>query len=462
MKFSQIFKRNKETDKPKEYTGNISVGGMKQITQVNPRNIFNLYVDEFLNLQEDNLLRYLETARKGINFWKSLLFEEIRRSDLQIGGICQTRKSSISNKEYEIEFDKRTKLGDTDKQNITDFIYDMLEDLNIQNFFTDIIEAQIQGVSTFEIMYGIKNGKIIVTDLIYIQNHLLCYDDLEDEYKYLAADKSDAMALKLKGLNVFEDRIDLNGLVIENIDKRKIIEVHSLDGNAQNGFQNGCIDSLIWGYLWKHYGLTDWSTYVERFAVPGIIAKYPPLMNKDDKQMLFEAVKKWGKLFKLIVPAGAEFDTIKDESKSQTSQLFSDYLDYWDNKMSIRVLGQTLTTGTGERGSFALGKIHNAVREDLAISDMMLVKNTVNELIRRICDLNFTIDKYPVFKFKQEKDIDYKKSRSEIIRNLYASGYRVKQADIEEEFDFEVEPIQAQQVQNGYVSEFINKYFNDK
>lgn len=464
MKIRKIFKFGK-TDPVKPAAGNVYSMPVEQVRQENPRNIFNLYVSEFLNLNKDNLLRYMEAARKGLNFYKSLLFEEIRRTDLQIGGICQTRKSSISNKEWKVEYDKRSLMGDQLKQEITGFIQGMLQDLNIQNFFTDIIEAQIQGVSTFEIRYAVEAGKIVVKDLVYIPNHLLCFDDILNEYRYLSADKADAMNLRLKGWT-WEDRVDLKDLCIENIDKRKILEVHSLDGNAQNGFCNGAIDSLIWGYLWKHYGLTDWSTYIERFATPGIIVKYPQLMGKDDKNTLFDAVKKWGRLFKLIIPEGATFDTVKDDTKGQTSQLFNDYMEYWDSKMSVRVLGQTLTTGTGERGSFALGKVHEAVRADIAALDMMLVKDTLNKLIRRVCDFNYSrLDKYPLFSFSQEKDIDYKKSRAEIFKDLYQSGYKVAKENVEEEFDVKVEPVQVQQpsLGQGYINKFINEFFkNDK
>jgi len=467
MKIRDIIKFGKAPEAGTSSSG-VNLTDISQVSQENPHNLQGLYIQEFFNLSKDNLFFYLESARKGVNFWKSLLFEEIRRSDSEIGGVCQTRKSSVANKEYEIKFPDRSKIADAYKESIIDFLNEMFEDdkLNVQNFFGDVLEAQIQGVSTFEVFFGLDAGKYVIRKLKYIQNHLLCYDDLADEYRYLLPEASDAMQLRFKGMNLWEDRINLDGMCIERIDKRKIIEVHSLDGNAQNGFQNGCIDSLIWAFLWKHYGLSDWSTYVERFATPAIVAKYPALMGKDDKRILKEAVEKYGKLFKLIIPIGAEIAQLGDTQKSQTTELFKQYTDYWDSRINIRVLGQTLTTNVGDKGSYALGKVHNAVREDLAVLDMMLVKVTMNELIRRVIDLNFAgVDKYPVFSFKQEKDIEYKKSRSEIFKNLAASGWRVTQEDVENEFDISVEPaVNAAplQQQGGYINKFINEFFENE
>jgi len=450
---------------------------------------------------------YMDVARRGLNFWKSLLFEEIRRRDLRIGGVCQTRKLAVANKEWEVTFKPDTTMPEATQKEVLDFVHAVFEHVEIVNFFTDCVEAQLQGVSTFEVDYAVAEGygsgpgtgaRIIADKIRYIPNHLLAFDDVADEYKYLDYTKVDAMKMRTLGWSAMQDRVDLTGMCIEGIHPYKLIEVHSLDGNAQNGFLNGCIDSLIWAFLFKNYGLKDWSIYIERFATPILLAKFPALMGTDDKNRLISAVDNYGTLLKLIVPDGTSLDTLGDKDKSGSGQLFSEYTGYWNTEIAIRVLGQSLSTGTGGGtgmggSSYALGKVHNAVREDLVIADMMLVKRAVNQLIQRLVMMNFAGGagaavagavagagagagaagfEIPKFSFKQEKDIEFKKTRSEIFRNLKETGWKVSQADVEEEFDIEVEEIAATAAGaqggaagagadgNQYIDRFIEDYFD--
>lgn len=442
------------------------------VTVQNPRNLYNIYSQEFSGLKPDMIHSYLDFSRKGVNLYKSLLFEEIRRRDLRIGGVCQTRKMAVANKEYEVGFKSDSALGESLRKEIVKNIHDNFDRIEIVNFFTDCGEAQLQGVSTFEADYIALNNKIMVDKLRYIPNHLLLYDDIADEYKYLDHTKCDARAIRGLAYNG-QDRIDLTGLTVEGIHPYKIIEVHSLDGNAQNGFMNGCIDSLIWAFLFKNYGLKDWSMYVERFASPILVAKYPPFMGQPDKASLQKAVENYGNLFKLMIPDTASFDTLGDKDKSGSGRLFTEYIEYWNTEVAIRVLGQSLSTGTGGSkggGSYALGKVHNAVREDLVVADMLLVKRAVNTLIRRLVEMNYgNLGEFPVFSFKQEKDIEFKKQRSEIFKNLFATGWKVSKENIEEEFDVEVnesttaplpDPGQSGGDQQQYVQKFIEEYFD--
>lgn len=449
----------------------ISTADFSQAVKVqNPRNIYNIYSSEFSGLKPEMIHVYFDLSRKGLNFFKSLLFEEIRRRDLRIGGICQTRKLAVVNKEYEVTYAAESPVGQALREDILSFIKESFEEIKLINFISDCTEAQLQGVSTFEVNYAVDGKRYIADKIKYLPNHLLLYDDILDEYKYLDHTKCDARALRSLSYSALQDRIDLTGLTVGDIHPYKIIEVHSLDGNAQNGFLNGCIDSLIWAFLFKNYGLKDWSIYVERFASPMLVAKYPQFMGQTDKATLQRAVENYGNLFKLMIPKDAEFATLDTGKKSETKGLFSGYVNFWNTEISIRVLGQSLSTSTDGKGSYALGKVHNAVREDLVIADMLVAKDAVNTLIKRLVRLNFGDVEAPKFSFLQEKDIEFKKQRSEIFRNLHETGWRVKKENVEGEFGVEVDERVAasgaveltEEEQREYIDNFIEDYFNFK
>lgn len=413
----------------------------------NPRNIYNMY-RKFSGMTPNELHWILEAARKGMSFWKSLFFEEIRRRDLRLGGICQTRKLAVAAKEHEISFSAESPVPENVQDEVLIFIENVLGNISLSNFISDIVEAQLQGVSTFEINWAISDGsmeipagKTIIKGIDYIPNHLLCFDDLNNEYRFLDSAKADAMMLRTRG-NTTQDRVDLTGLVVEQLNPVKVIEVHSLDGNAQNGFMNGCIDSLIWSYIFKNYGIKDWAAYVERFATPAVIGKYPPLMNAADRAVFKTAIENFGQYFRMVIPNGSEVDLPTDSSKSASNDLFGKYLEYWNKEMSIRVLGQDLTTSSGDNGSRALGQVHDQVRGDLVLADMLLVKQAMNEVIRRLVYFNFpALAEYPKFKYPEEENIEYKKDRSTIFTNLYTAGWKVSREDVENEFDVTVEEV---------------------
>lgn len=390
--------------------------GSFEVKVQNPRNIYNLYTTEFSGLTADAIKFYLETARKGVNFFKGLLFEEIRNRDLRIGGICQTRKLAPASKEWKIESE------DKERQR---FIYDILTNLDMQNIITSIVEAQIQGVTLIEINWQLIDDKIIPIELRRIPNWLLVYDDINDEYKVLDAKEADLFKMRISSA-ITDDRIDLNKFKLVDIDERKILEVEASDNINPNGFRNGCIDGLIWIYFLKNYGLKDYATYLELFGNPMRIGKYDPLnSNPLTEQKLIEAVKNFGNLSWAVLSKDMDIVFPVDSGKGATSGLFKDYLNYLDEEIAIRVLGQTLTSSVGNKGSYAAAKIHDAVRADILESDLMLCERKINELIRRIIDLNYTDKNYPEFKFIFEENLERKKILSEIILNLKTAGYEV-------------------------------------
>lgn len=411
--------------------------GMSLIPIQNPRQIYNLYTNEFSQVTSDNVKYYLEAARLGLNFWKSLLFEEIRRKDLHIGGVCQTRKLAIASKSWSIECDEDEELAG--------WVCKNFENINVVNLITDIVEAQIQGVSTFEVNYKYgAGGRYELDGVRYIPNHLLLYDDIQDEYKFMDAARADGNVLKAMSIGSFLDRVDLSRIPQVDVIQSKILEVHSFDGNAQNGFQNGCIDSLIWAYFFKSYSIKDWATFLEKFATPSVIGTYDPFsIDERTRAQLNTLVKNFGHMFWAVIPNTTDIKvgSEKQSANSMSNEIYKTFTDYWNEQVSIRVIGQTLTTDIKGKGSFAAAKVHDTVRKDILGADMLLVTDAMNRLIRKIIDINFgSVKHYAKFKFNEDQDIDYLKTASEVYRTLDSMGYRITGDEVKKIFgvDFEV------------------------
>ncbi|MBX7046640.1 MAG: DUF935 domain-containing protein [Ignavibacteria bacterium] len=361
------------------------------IPSANIQNIYSLYTSEFSQIEPSNLKYYLESSRKGLNFWKSLLFEYIRRMDLRISAVCQTRKLSVLGKNFTIE---------CSDSGIKEFSEEVISKIcSVENLFTDIVESSIQGLSIFEVNYKLCGDKIFIDDLRRIQNHLVVYDDIQEKYFILDALKASALNLRLAS-GVIQDRVDITALPLLEVPEEKLLEVHSFDGDNPNGFLNGCIDSLILAYFFKSYSVKDWHVFIEKFASPIVIGKYSS-MNEHDKNSLWNALQKIKNNSSVIIPDDASITFRGDENKSAASSLFTGNIDFWNNEITIRVLGQNLTTELQGGGSLAAAEVHNAVRQDIISSDLCLIENTMNRLLRKVIDLNFAeVEHYPKFSFE--------------------------------------------------------------
>lgn len=412
-----------------------------QIKIENPRHLYGFYTNELRDFKPNQLIEYLEWSRKGLNWYKSAFFEEVRRKDLRIGGVCRTRKLSVAKLEWDVKYSKDSTVPEAEQKKKIKFVKDNLKRVNVPAFISDCTEAQIQGVSTFEINYGIYDGLIGLKSVKYIPNHILLYDDLTDSYHYLAPDKNDIFIMRQYTARSYAfDRIDIFQLAAPDPNPFKILEVHSLDGTAQNGFRNGIIDALLFAFLFKSYGIKDWHTFIERFATPAIVGKFDPLMNTQERGTFFEAIKNWGRLFKLIIPNTASIDLLKDQSAGQTSGIFKENQDYWNEEISIGVLGNPLTTNVGRSGSYAAARVAEVVRHDIKVSDMLVVKEAANELIDRLWEINFPKDtEQPEFMFKEEVDTAFQEARAKVIVALRQTGYKVMQEDLETEFNVHLE-----------------------
>lgn len=433
-------------------------------TTKNTSRVHNLYTQEFSYLVSDNLKYYFECARLGLNFWKSLLFEEIRKRDLHIGGILQSRKRAIMSK---LRNKKLTQLIQSDWEEGKQFIIDNLSQSSVKftNFLSDIIEAEIQGVSIFEKVYHYKNGKLMLKEIPLISNHLVLYDDIENRYKFLDSSANDAMIMKSIGWLGMVDRIDFSQINTIDIHPDKLLEVHSLDGNSQNGFLNGFTDSLIWAYFFKSFSVKDWSVFLELYAMPARIGKYDSLMsNRADLDQFTKAVENFGSMYWAVINKDNEIE-LKDSNKSATSQVYDTFINYWDTKSSIRVLGNNITTEIQKHGSNSAVVGAKVVSDEIADSDILLVEDTVNTLIETLINLNFANPpEMPKFEFPLEKSLADLLTKSEIYVNLSGIGFKPTKEEISEEFDIDLDETTGQPVEDDAtlikLSEFIKKKSN--
>lgn len=365
------------------------------------RNVFSLYTEEFAGLTAYNIKHYFEAARKGLNFFKAALFEEIKRKDMQIGGVCQSRKLGLTGRYKLSNAEDFIKANNEELRN---FVLENLAAIDLPVFFSDIVDASITGVSNFEFVYKADGDRVMISEIRKIPNELIIYDEEQDRYLYLSQEERDIFKLRSlvsSAYSGFDDRLDISKLSLIELPDEKVLEVHALDGNAGNGLMNGCIDALIWAFFFKSYLIKDLATFLELFAIPAIIGKYDPLMSREDRVKFDNAIRDFGNHFRMVMSKDAEVQFVTDTTKGSSNEIYHRTLEYWDKKIAIRILGQNLSTEVSS-GSFAAAQAHSIIRDDFIISDMILCESAMNELIKKIIDLNYAdVKDYPRFEFPE-------------------------------------------------------------
>lgn len=145
--------------------------------------------------------------------------------------------------------------------------------------------------------------------------------------------------------------------------------------NGDVKVREGLARMLIWAALFRNWSLRDWLQLGEIGWKPWRIGKYDRSATtpagKQDIDILKRVVRTLGTTGTAVIPTTTELavewpkGTMMSGGKSNHHELF----DVMGAEMSKGVLGQTLSTEQGDRGSQSLGNVQERVRDDILIAD---------------------------------------------------------------------------------------------
>lgn len=173
---------------------------------------------------------------------------------------------------------------------------------------------------------------------------------------------------------------------------------------------------LYWPWFFRRSGWQFWMKFLERWGTPLLLGK-----TKGDAGKMAAALAK--ALQNSTVAVGSD-DSVEAVGMGAGSASFEAFERAVTARVQKVVLGQTLTTdaggSTGKSGSYALGKIHNQVREDRRNADLRLITGTIQRQVNALWVLNNLPDKPPIFKF--EDDTGLQLERAQRDAQLLGSG----------------------------------------
>lgn len=314
------------------------------------------------------------------------LFEEMEEKDAHLGSQFGIRRQAVSGLEFEI----LPKTDDGQGKEVADFCRQCIESLpNWDENILDMLDALAKGYSMHEILWDVSSGQAVPRELSWIHPKKVTYWD----------------SLTPRVLSEEEP--------IRGVDpqfSKWIYHRHK----ARSGYDTraGIMRTCTWMYLFKNYTIKDWVTFSETYGQPLRIGKYSPNASEADKDALFQAVRTIGVEAAGIISRNTEIEFI-EASRGSTLNVYESLANFCDAQMSKAILGQTLTSeagGSKGQGSFALGKVHAEVRQDLVKADCSALGKTITQqLLKPIVGFNFGWDvPVPQFRFQVQEPEDLK------------------------------------------------------
>jgi phage gp29-like protein len=186
--------------------------------------------------------------------------------------------------------------------------------------------------------------------------------------------------------------------------------VHKYKAKSGHPSRAGLLRVCAWMYLFKNYDIKDWVTFAEIYGMPLRLGKYDSTATKEDKDALIQALVSLGTDAAGIISKNTEIEFV--ELVRSTGNVHQALAPFCNSEMSKAVLGQTLTTEVGAKGSYAASKTHGEVRQDLKEADCKSLAETIRVfLFEPLVRFNYRPDApLPWMKFHYEPPEDLEKT----------------------------------------------------
>lgn len=330
------------------------------------------------------------------------LYDEIRR-DSHAFAVLQKRKLEVISREWQV-MPASDRLKD---KKAAELVETQLKGFAFDRVCRGLMGAVLKGFAVGEVIWELRGG-IWTAASIKVRK--------QRRFRFTAAGD----------LRLLTRESGLDG--IELPPRKFVVHRHSIDDDDDDPYGLGLGTVLFWPAWFKRQVLANWLKAAERFAAPSVVAKYPGDFDQERMQQLLSVIRQLSTDAGMAVPASVEVDLL-EAARGGGGDAFEGLSRYLDEMMSEAVLGETLSTNSGQRGARSLGEIHNEVRIAIAKADSDLLSATLNEtLIKWIVELNMPGSAPPTVwrDFSEAEDLNEKVKRDKAIHEM---GYRPQSVD---------------------------------
>lgn len=296
------------------------------------------------------------------------MFDEMQAKEARIQAAVETREEALTGLEWAIEPDPHS--DNADGKAAAEYVHNVLGEMPSWD-------------TTLEHLAGAMGTNIAVTELIWDRAQLYATVDVPGHR--LTGNPS----ISGQGVFIETDREPLGVRAMPG----KFILYHPRE-RAGFPLRVTKAHALVVPFLMKHFSRGDWLAFSEIYGMPWRWVQSEDGIAPDDLETVKDMMANMGSDTGANLPAGLELKTMEVTGRGE---VFKDLGEWADTTIAILLLGQTLTTEIGDKGSFAAARVHADVREDLLRADIKHERRMIREqVIRPMCMLRFPGKRFAV------------------------------------------------------------------
>ncbi|MBS4000757.1 MAG: DUF935 family protein [Desulfobulbaceae bacterium] len=324
----------------------------------------------------------LNKKRLGIDAYYNLLY------DSHIMSCVQSRKAGTQCLEWDID----RGLEPTKESK---FIKALFAKLNLHKVIDEMLDAVLYGFKPMEV-YWHEVGTLDVENEVWKGNFLIPSAIIGKPPHWFKFDPDENLVYSKHAQRIVPH-------------SRKFIVVKHGDTGG-NPYGRGVLANCFWPWTYKKAVMEFWTRYSEKFGAPymiGLLDSTSPSYTPEELANALSALIGGGSgVFSMNLAEGEKIEAINAGS-TQSGETYKNLVGFMNAEISKAILSQTLSTEQGDKGTFALGKVHMDVRQEIVESDMRLIEQTFNTLIQWLIDYNFeNVERMPYFGMYEEDDVN--------------------------------------------------------
>lgn len=328
---------------------------------------------------------------------------------------------------------------------------EVYEDIMLDGHLTAVTEDRTLRTTNKDYVFainGIKDDKL--TDLIKDQEWFDVV--LEEAHKSIYRGEtfiwiSDFEKGNIKKVETIERGLIVPGqkILLSDINGNTGLDISEVDDVLlyANFYSNiGMLEKAAVYTILKRHSWGSWDEFEELFGVPIRIAKIAS-QSETVKNEVAGWLEEMGSAPYGVFPIGTEVD-IKENSKTDSFNVFYMKIQALDKELSKLILHQTMTTENGS--SKSQGEVHENTLKEVTTSDRKKMLSFLNKrLVPAMRKLGYKIPDNA--KIITEKTI-VAKDQIEIDSELMTNGYVLKQTYIERTYGVEIERMPSDESQS--------------
>ncbi len=152
----------------------------------------------------------------------------------------------------------------------------------------------------------------------------------------------------------------------------------------------GILYSALKYYVFYSFALNNWAQFTETYGKPPRLARYSPGTTETEKSELWRMLQNFGSDLAAMISDNVKLEFADFASKTASVDLYSRLVEFCDDRITRRILGQTLTTkSVGDGGSYAQAKVHDLVRMDILGGDLRDLDALISSHLTLLNQINF-------------------------------------------------------------------------